>query len=261
MKNRCFLSTVFLLLTFFAIGTGVKAAENGSYGWYFKKNDTHSQPKLDSPMEFILDNGAWYVDRAHDENCGDKVLYLTFDAGYSNENVVKILDVLKKNDVPGAFFVLKHMITSESALLQRMVSEGHFVCNHTMSHKDMSKASEAEFASELKGLEELMISNTGYELKKYYRPPEGRFSRDNLVWARELGYKTVFWSFAYADWDNGKQPSPERAKEYILKHTHNGAVILLHPTSQTNAQILQDLITEWKNEGYRFGTLDELTAQ
>ena len=94
----------------------------------------------------------------------------------------------------------------------------------------------------------------------YYRPPEGKFNEDNIKWANELGYKTIFWSFAYADWDNSKQPDPQKAIEKIISNTHNGEVILLHPTSSTNAAILSDLIKEWKNMGYSFGTLDELTG-
>jgi peptidoglycan-N-acetylmuramic acid deacetylase len=261
MKKRRFFTMTFLLCAVFVFVITAQAADGTSYSWYFKKNDTHTQPQLDKSMEFIEDSGAWYIDRAHSDTCSDKVLYLTFDAGYSNENVEKILDVLRDNDVPGAFFVLKHFITSQSDLVVRMANEGHLICNHTMSHKNMSNLSDDEFKDELLGLEQICRDSCGIELAKYYRPPEGRFSQANLLQAKEMGYKTIFWSFAYADWDNGNQPSPEQAKKYVLSHTHNGAVILLHPTSSTNAAILQELISAWKNEGYRFGTLDELTCQ
>ncbi|MBR4033743.1 MAG: hypothetical protein IKJ04_02945, partial [Clostridia bacterium] len=101
---------------------------------------------------------------------------------------------------------------------------------------------------------------TGKTLAKYYRPPEGRFDEKTMEYAKSIGYKTVFWSIAYADWDNGKQPSVEEAKKQILDNLHNGAVILLHPTSETNALIIGDVIREIKAQGYRFGTLDELTV-
>ena len=125
----------------------------------------------------------------------------------------------------------------------------------------MSKCTvKEEFAAELRSLEEKYYSCTGKLMKKYYRPPEGRFSLDNMKFANELGYKTIFWSFAYADWDNDRQMSPEKAKEKILSNIHNGGIILLHPTSATNAAILEEIIAELKAQGYTFGTLDELTA-
>ena len=116
------------------------------------------------------------------------------------------------------------------------------------------------FKRELQSLEELCKSVTGEEMAKYFRPPEGNFSEQTLKFAKELGYKTVFWSFAYADWDNNKQPSPDKAMRCIMDNIHNGAVILLHPTSATNATILPQVLSELKAQGYRFGTLEELCA-
>ena len=135
------------------------------------------------------------------------------------------------------------------------------VCNHTCKHKDMTKCSSFdEFSAELTKLEDIFRENTGCELTKCYRPPEGKFSEQNLKWAQDMGYSTVFWSFAYADWDNNKQPDPDAATKKILDHTHNGMIILLHPTSATNAEILDTLLTEWENAGYRFGTMEELIS-
>ena len=114
---------------------------------------------------------------------------------------------------------------------------------------------------ELHELERIYRENTGYEMAHYYRPPEGTFSKENLITAEENGYKTIFWSFAYPDWDNERQMSAERAKSIILENVHNGEVMLLHPTSSTNAAILKDVIRSLKADGYRFGTLDELTAK
>lgn len=142
-----------------------------------------------------------------------------------------------------------------------MAQDGHTVCNHTNHHPDMTKKKTLEdFQKELVGLEELYTQATGRELSKYYRPPEGRFNQTSLQYAQQLGYKTVFWSLAYADWDNLKQPSCEEAKNKLLSNVHNGAVILLHPTSSTNAAILKEVIQTLKSQGYRFGTLDELTS-
>ena len=227
--------------------------------WYFKKNSEHKQPTLDSNLEFINNYNCYYVDKNHGDTCEDKVIYLTFDAGYENGNVEKILDTLKEKNVQGAFFVLGHLIENNTDLVKRMAAEGHLVCNHTVSHKNMAKVTDsAQFKEELTKLEALYKENIGEEMPKFYRPPEGIFTEDNLKILEEMGYKTVLWSFAYADWDNNKQLSPDIAFEKLIAGTHNGEILLLHPTSKTNAEILGKLIDTWRDMGYRFGTLDEL---
>ncbi len=238
------------------------SASAEAMSWYCKREKEHRQPRADANMSYIEKYGGYYVDKNHGDGCEEKVVYLTFDAGYENGNVEKILDVMKKEGVSGAFFVLEHLITANKELVVRMAEEGHTVCNHTCSHKDMTKVgSIEEFRTELTALEDIYKECTGKEMAKYYRPPEGRFDKKTLEWANELGYKTIFWSLAYADWDNNKQPSPEEAMKKLTDNIHNGAVILLHPTSATNAQILGEFIRDLKAEGYRFGTLDELTGQ
>ncbi len=189
----------------------------------------------------------------------EKVLYLTFDAGYENGCTEQILDTLKAQQVPAIFFLVGNYIEKNADLVRRMVSEGHTVGNHTMHHYDMSAITNADaFARELRDLERLYQDTTGQELPKYYRPPQGVYSEENLAMARELGYKTVFWSLAYVDWNNDAQPTRDQAFGKLLPRTHPGAVILLHSTSKTNAAILDELLTKWKEEGYRFGTMEEL---
>jgi peptidoglycan-N-acetylmuramic acid deacetylase len=139
-----------------------------------------------------------------------------------------------------------------------MVNEGHLVCNHTKRHDDLTKLSEDEITKSITELENLYRNCTGRELSKYFRFPEGRYNETALKCVQNLGYKTIFWSFAYADWDNNHQADEEKSIKKILDNTHNGAVILLHPTSKTNANILKTLITKWREMGYTFGTLDEL---
>ena len=191
-----------------------------------------------------------------------KVLYLTFDAGYENGYTRQILDVLKKHNVPAAFFLVGDYLERNPDLVRVMVAEGHIVGNHTASHPDMSKIADKEaFAKELTEVENLFQSITGKELPKFYRPPQGVYSEKNLEQAKELGYRTVFWSLAYADWDNHKQPTKEYAFQKLLPRTHNGAVILLHATSKTNAEILDDLLTKWKQQGYTFASIDNLFAR
>jgi len=237
------------------------AANAGSavYNWYTKRTGSSQPPTIPSDLRVVEKYNVSWVDDSIAQDCGNKVLYLTFDFGYENGNTEKILDILDSKNVKASFFVLAHPIKENTALVQRMFENGHAVCNHTQSHTNMSKVlSKEEFYKELVGLEELCKTKTGYDLKKFYRPPEGAFSEDNLRFATEMGYKTVFWSLAYADWDNNKQPNDQKAKELLLNNTHNGAVILLHPTSSTNVAILGDLIDAWRSDGYEFKTVEAL---
>lgn len=228
------------------------ALETGNWGLSFQSEG--SAPIGPANAQTLAKYDAVYLG-----DTAEKVLYLTFDAGYENGCTAKILDTLKAHNVPAAFFLVGNYMEKNADLTQRMVEEGHIVGNHTMHHPDMSKLSDkAAFSKELTDLEDLFRDITGKELPKFYRPPQGTYSEDNLKMAQELGYKTVFWSLAYVDWQNDKQPSAEYAFSKLLPRTHNGAVVLLHSTSATNAQILDELLTKWKDMGYRFASLDEL---
>ena len=233
----------------------VSTSTGASNGWYCKHTQNGERPSIPSEMSYLTKHNGYFL--GEDE----KVIYLTFDAGYENGNIEKILDTLKKDEVPGAFFVLENLVKTNTDLIERMIKEGHTVCNHTARHKDMTKMTSKEaFATELEEMETIYSDITGKELSKYYRPPEGKISEENLMWADELGYKTIMWSYAYADWDNNNQMSPDKAIEKVMSGIHNGEVLLLHPTSSTNAEILPELIKRLKDMGYRFGTLDELTG-
>ncbi len=224
-----------------------------AFSWYCKHLKNGEIPPCPSEMNFISEYDGVYLG-----NSKDKVIFLTFDAGYENGNVKRILDVMKEKEVTGAFFILENVVKQNPELVLQMQNDGHLICNHTAKHKDMSTVtSEAVFKAELDSMNEI-CENAGVVCAPFYRPPEGRFTKENLEWAKKLGYTTVFWSFAYADWDNNAQPSSEKAKQKILDGTHNGMILLLHPTSSTNAEIIGDLIDQWKAEGYRFGSLTEL---
>ena len=228
------------------------AVATGAWGLSFQQ-EGQSPTGTASVSQLKKYNAAYIGDT------NQKVLYLTFDAGYENGCTEKILDILKKHNVKAAFFLVGNYIEKNADLVRRMVDEGHIVANHTMHHPDMSKISNKEsFAKELQDLEALFRSVTGKEMPKYYRPPQGVYSENNLKMAQELGYKTVFWSLAYVDWNNDAQPTAEHAFSKLLPRTHNGAVILLHSTSKTNAEILDELLTRWKNMGYQFQTVDTL---
>lgn len=225
--------------------------QTASWGLHF---GTEGQvPQGTEDMDHLRKLGAAYIG-----DTSQKVLYLTFDAGYENGNTAKILDVLKKQEVPAAFFLVGNYMEKNKDLVRRMVAEGHIVGNHTMHHPDMQKKDPAAFTKELTDLEDLFREITGKELPKYYRPPQGLYSQKNLEMAKSLGYKTVFWSLAYADWDNNKQPTAEYAFSKLLPRIHNGAVLLLHSTSKTNAEILDELLTRYKEMGYTFASLDTL---
>ena len=189
----------------------------------------------------------------------DKVIYLTFDCGYENGNTPKILEALKKHQVKATFFVVGHFLESSPDLVKQMVTDGHTVGNHTYHHPDMSAiADKASFQKELDSLAALYQETTGQALSRFYRPPQGKYSEENLKMAQELGYQTVFWSLAYVDWYADKQPTAEQAYAKLLPRIHNGAIVLLHSTSSTNAAILDDLLTKWEEMGYRFAPLTEL---
>lgn len=226
--------------------------QTGAWGLSFR---TQGQSPIGNASVTELEK----FDAAYLGNTEEKVLYLTFDAGYENGCTEKILDILQKQDVPAAFFLVGNYIEKNADLVRRMVNEGHIVGNHTMHHYDMSKISDAAtFKKELTDLEELFTSVTGKQLPKFYRPPQGVYSEENLKMAQNLGYKTVFWSLAYVDWNNDSQPTAQQAFDKLLPRVHNGAVILLHSTSQTNAEILDQLLTRYKEMGYRFAPITEL---
>lgn len=258
-RTVSFFCMLLLLLPLFSYGIGAKDAAGDAVGWYFKKTEDHSPPPLDANLAFIENCGAYYLDRQ--AKADDPVIYLTFDAGYENGNVARVLDVLHDHGAHGSFFILSHLVKAEPELVRRMAQEGHAVCNHSANHPDMTTLDADRFRAELDGLASLYRETTGKEIAPYFRPPEGKFNETVLRRAQEAGYQTVFWSFAYADWDNAKQPDPDVAVKNILDHTHNGMVLLLHPTSETNAKILDRLLCAWEEQGYRFGTLDELCRE
>ena len=244
-----------LLLLAVALGLGIywgRSIQTGSWGLSFQQEG--AAPVANAGSSQLRPYDAAYLGKPD-----EKVLYLTFDAGYENGNTAKILDALKKHHATGAFFLVGNFARDNGDLVRRMAEEGHIVGNHTMHHPDMSGISDLEsFRKELTGVEELYEKATGKKLDRYYRPPQGIFSEENLKMAKELGYKTVFWSLAYVDWKQDDQPTHEEAFSKLIPRTHNGAVVLLHQTSDTNGEIMDELLTKWEEMGYRFGTLEEL---
>ena len=233
----------------------LETASDGNWGLSFQTEG--KPPVANVSAEQLSAYRACYADPTEEQ-----ILYLTFDAGYENGNTPMILDALKKHQVPAAFFVVGNYLETSPELVKRMVEEGHIVANHTYHHPDMSKIQDQNaFLKELTDLEDLYQKITGTEMKKYYRPPQGKYSETNLQMAKDLGYTTFFWSLAYVDWYQDKQPSKEEAFKKLLGRIHPGAVVLLHSTSSTNAQVLDELLTKWKEMGYTFGTIDSLAQK
>lgn len=238
-----------------AVTTGAGILETQNWGLGF--GESGSRPTGTATPEQLAEYDAYYVDTS-----GEMKLYLTFDCGYENGNTEAILDALQKHNAPATFFVVGHFLESAPEMVCRMVEDGHTVGNHTYHHPDMSKLSDkSAFQEEVDAVARKFEEVTGQKISMYYRPPQGKYSTENLKMAQELGYKTFFWSLAYVDWNVDDQPTHEQAFEKLLNRVHPGAVVLLHNTSKTNGEILDELLTKWEEMGYSFAPLSELCGE
>ncbi|MBE7042813.1 MAG: delta-lactam-biosynthetic de-N-acetylase [Ruminococcaceae bacterium] len=247
----CVLTVVMIGVSLWKNGMSISVLSDN---WGLSFPSPGEPPVGNATADFLKQYDAWFTG-----DTGEKTIYLTFDAGFENGNTPAILDALKKHNAPAAFFVVGNYISTAPDLVKRMVEEGHLVGNHTFHHPDMSQiADKASFEKELQQLEALYQECIGTEMPKFYRPPQGKYNEENLKLAKELGYKTIFWSLAYVDWYTDNQPTHEEAFSKLLPRIHNGAIVLLHSTSQTNAEILDELLTKWEEQGFSFGSLEEL---
>lgn len=229
--------------------------ESSNWGLGFQQEG--KRPVGNASIEELKKFNTYYA-----QDTEEKVLYLTFDVGYENGNTPSILNALKKHHAPAAFFVVGNFISQNPDLIKQIVSDGHIIGNHTMTHPDMSKISSIEsFQKELQDVEQLYEKTTEKKMIKYYRPPQGIYNTANLLMAKKLGYTTFFWSLAYVDWIQDQQPTKEEAFSKLLPRIHPGAIVLLHSTSSTNGQILDELLSQWEKMGYHFGSLEELTGE
>lgn len=227
-------------------------SSEGNWGLSFQEEG--KTPVGNASIQELASMDAYYA-----QDTSEKVLYLTFDAGYENGNTPAILEALTKHQAPATFFVVGTLLESNPELINQILAAGNTIGNHTWHHKDMSQISTMEsFSEEIQTVEKLYQQITGQEISRFYRPPQGKYSEANLKMAQELGYHTFFWSLAYVDWYQDNQPSHEEAFEKLLGRIHPGAIVLLHSTSSTNAEILDELLTKWEEMGYHFGSLDDL---
>ena len=256
-----FLTSVFFLGNFVSwavhSNTVIPTSSTSESNWGLSFQEEGKPPVANTTAEELKQFDAYYM-----QNTEEKNIYLTFDCGYENGNTAPILDAIKKHNAPATFFIVGNFLSTSPDLVRRMTEEGHTVGNHTFHHPDMSKISSIDaFSKELKDLEDLYKETTGKEMVKYYRPPQGKYSESNLKMAQDLGYQTFFWSLAYVDWYQDKQPSSEEAFQKLLGRIHPGAIVLLHSTSSTNAAILDELLSKWEEMGYQFQSLEYLTEQ
>ena len=232
--------------------TSASAVSNKKNSWGIKRNNNHNQPDVGAENKRIIEkyNGICIG------NSEKPYIYLTFDSGYEAGYTKKILEVLKKNQVPATFFVTAHYVNSEPDLIKQMIDEGHIIGNHTANHKSMPEISNEQIKEEVMNLHSSLYEKFGYEMK-YMRPPKGEFSERTLSITDSLGFKTVMWSFAYVDWNDDKQPSKEDAMKKIISNLHNGEIMLLHATSKTNSEIMGEMVDKIKEEGYEIKSLEE----
>lgn len=243
------LSLVLVIAITFGCKHYIAGSKNTNWGLSFES--LGNPPIGNASIEYLKTFDSYFLG-----DTSKKEIYLTFDAGYEAGYMPAILEALQKHQVKATFFVVGTLIESNPELIKQIAEAGHHVGNHTMHHPNMSKISTMEsFQKEIEEVEILYKNITEKDMIKLYRPPQGIYSESNLKMAKELGYKTIFWSLAYVDWYKNKQPSHEEAFHKLLPRIHNGAILLLHSTSKTNSEILDELLTKLEDLGYTFGDL------
>lgn len=235
---------------------GVYASlENEKDNWWFRRKE-NQVPSGSGEIFNINEYLGFYRDKTATEE--DKVIYITIDCGYDSPNTKTMLDIFKKHDVRVTFFVTNMFMEDSVKELRRMVDEGHTVANHSVSHKDLTELSDEEIVKEIADCAEYFYELTGAQMAPFFRPPEGAYSKRTMQITKDLGYKTIFWSMAYRDYDVNDQPGKEYVLDHFATYHHNGAIPLMHNDSVSNMEAMDDLLTYLKEQGYRFGTLYEL---
>lgn len=245
---------MFKLLIFLTTLFSASSVVSGnSYGWGYTKNKNNESPYIGIYEEEIDGTNSFYVG---DEN--EKVVYLTFDAGYDNGNMIKILDTLTEKKVIGNFFITGDFITRFPELTKEIYNRGNVVGNHTWGHKNITKLSKSALKNELDKLNNAFYELTGDVLDPYFRPPAGVFNKESLLAVSEFGYNTIFWSVAYKDWVESQDVDINKAVDQVIENLHNGAIILLHTVSNQNVKALPEIIDKIMFKGYKIKSLNYL---
>ncbi len=247
--KKIFLGITIMFIVFFT----TSYLSLNAYGFGFTKNDNHQTPNIGVYQDILKDTDSFYVG-----DTNQKELYLTFDAGYDNGELPLILDILAEKNVKASFFLTGDFVKRFPELTIRMTLEGHTICNHTYNHANITKLSINSMKNELTKLEDAYYELTGHRMVKYVRPPAGEFDKESLLNLKQLGYKTVFWSSAYQDWNVKGQKSVEYTKDVYMRNIHNGAILLMHSVSSSNREALPFIIDEVKELGYTFKPVTSL---
>lgn len=244
MRRRTLIVWISTLLLACFMATPASALSNQPIHWGFKKAQNGKPAEAGQEYDELLAKyGSYYKGPSN-----KKILYLTFDNGYENGYTAQILDVLKKEHVPAAFFVTGHYLKTAPELVQRMVKEGHIVGNHSWSHPDLTQVSDEKLKLELKKVKEKTAKLTKQKEMNYMRPPRGILSERTLALAKEEGYTHVLWSLAFVDWQTNNQKGWKYAYQNIMAQAHPGAILLLHTVSKDNAEALEKVIQDLKKK-------------
>ena len=224
-------------------------------GHWFGKDTT--QPKK---FQKQYEDKGWSALTIDTKTIDKKVIYLTFDCGYENGNTGRILTTLKEKNCPAAFFVTLDFAEDEPGLVATMINDGHIVGNHSASHPDFTKISREKIAREVQKLDNYLRVNFGYS-SCYFRYPMGAYNDNSMDMLTSLGYRSIFWSYAYEDYNEGSFPGKDLAFKYVTERLHEGEVLLLHAISPGNADALGDIIDYARAQGYEFRSLDQYFNQ
>lgn len=219
----------------------------------------NSQPHMNSVGTQNFFESKGYKAVCYDKKSSEKVLYLTFDCGWENGYTDKVLDILKEKNVPAAFFCTLDHIKSSPELIARMINEGHTVGNHSANHLDFSEISRQQMADEILECDNYLRKTFGYT-SPFFRFPEGSYNESALELVGSMGYTSVFWSCAYADWDVNKTKGGDYAFSTVTARLHPGAIILLHSVSPDNTEALGRIIDYARQNGYEFRPLSDYSV-
>lgn len=230
------------------VGLELSGYDNNAITWGPGNIKDHARPVDPTNLQEKYGelNGKWLLEDG-------KNVCLTFDEGYENGYTAQILDTLKEKNVQAIFFCTYDYVKDNPELVHRMINEGHIVGNHSYRHYNFTQIDLDTASDEITILHDYVAEQFGYEMT-YFRFPEGAFSEQTLALTSSLGYETLFWSFAYADWDTSSPPSTDTAYEKITSSVHNGAIILLHAVCSSNAEVLGRAIDNIIEQGYTFTT-------
>lgn len=245
--------------------TYIASDENNEKGLSTKKlSHSHGPASGGQPHHTVVsfqDEFDKYDALTLDRKSGGKVLYLTFDCGYEHNNLTaRVLDTLKEKNVPAAFFCTLDHIKKEEQLITRMITEGHIVGNHSATHPSFADIGRKEMAVEIEETENYLREKYGYS-SKFFRFPKGEYNESALELVASLGYKSIFWSVAYNDWNTDKIQGKDYAVKTVTERLHDGAVILLHSVSTDNAEALSEIIDKARDSGYEFRALTDYPFQ